>query len=53
MAGKLYKNSFKLNVAWGDGHRAAQTGLLVSANPYSVDVPAYQAWIDGFNNTFA
>lgn len=53
MAGKLYKNSFKLNVAWGDGRRAAQTGLLVSANPYSVGVPAYQAWIDGFNNTFA
>jgi len=53
MAGKLYKNSVHLQHAWGDGRRAAQTGLLVGANPFSVGVPAYQAWIDGFNNTFA
>jgi hypothetical protein len=45
MAGKIYKNSFKLN--------AAQTGALVGTNPFDASVPAYQAWIDGFNNTFA
>jgi hypothetical protein len=50
---KWYKNSIRLQKAWGDGRRAAQTGLLVDTNPYSAGVPAYQAWIDGFNNTFA
>jgi hypothetical protein len=34
MAGKIYKNSFKLNEAWGDGRRAAQTGALVGTNPF-------------------
>jgi hypothetical protein len=53
MAGKIYKNSFKLNDAWGDGRRAAQTGQLVGTNPFISGIPAYQAWIDGFNNTFA
>lgn len=53
MAGKLYKNSVHLNDAWGDGRGAAQTGKLVGTNPFDSGVPAYQAWIDGFNNTFA
>lgn len=53
MAGKWYKKSILLQEAWGDGRRAAQTGQLVGTNPFTAGVPAYQAWIDGFNNTFA
>lgn len=53
MAGKIYKNSFILNSAWGDGRRAAETEQSIETNPYESDDPAYQAWIDSFNNTFA
>lgn len=53
MAGKIYKNSFILNSAWGDGRRSAETEQSIETNPYESDDPAYQAWIDGFNNIFA
>jgi len=52
MAGKIYKNAFELNNAWGDGRRAAETGLLIGDNPFPVGVPENTAWIAGFSDVF-
>ena len=52
MAGKGYANDIRLQVAWGDGRRAALAGLLIGTNPHLAGSPQSLAWIEGFNNTF-
>ena len=52
MAGKWYMDDFELDVAYGDGHRAQEQGLTVDDNPFDPDIPAHQAWEDGFNGNW-
>lgn len=52
MAGKGYANDIRLQVAWGDGRRAALAGALIGTNPHLAGSPQSLAWIEGFNNTF-
>jgi len=53
MVGKVYKNSGKLNRAWGDGRRAQLAGALRTTNPHSANYSgsaAELAWFAGWDN---
>jgi ribosome modulation factor len=53
MSGKCYKNSIKLERAWGDGRRAAVAGAAKNTNPHTANYSgsaAEDAWNDGWDN---
>ena len=52
MAGKIYKNSPRLNRAYESGHRAKDLGALQTTNPHVAGTPDYLAWDDGWTGTF-
>ena len=49
--GRIYKNYPELNLSYKDGSRAKDFGQAITTNPFTISVPSFWAWIDGYNKT--